>query len=443
MSKFNMNKLYKLLRMPDDSVLKDLDAKMSVISGKTGVIQKIEEENDLRVEKTLKGFGIDPNDASAREVRDALLGHLRKSEEKLNIFLGGEEGKEFTNFDNLIKHGYDLMNPKKLWVLKKEKFREIIEGNPPPNIMKKFGYKDGKELFDKENLSEVASSLRFMESKEWMHATFDKAYDNLTPDDFEERDAEVVVLSGKWLEVALPFVEKKRHNLSHLKELGLVFIIPIEIEQDGELLRVFALYLHYLYEVQFYSDLFKGLRDGSISSGGRSFSEGVISLLRGDILEAAPPASDEKSYNWLIIQRYLAKEDRWGKRLFIPHVNPEAIHWGKAEEALTKLDEKDLSLTFGLWLDLDWVGGYFKENEENPLVSPIPDGARDEEDRNMISLDLIDTVMGLVMEEKNIKYLYHQQEALWNKLFEGYMGDGDKLERMITENLLRGYISLP
>jgi len=64
-------------------------------------------------------------------------------------------------------------------------------------------------------------------------------------------------------------------------------------------------------------------------------------------------------------------------------------------------------------------------------------------DKNMLSFDLIDTVMELVMEEKNIKYLYHQQEALWNRIFEGYMGNGDKLENLIKENLLKGYIALP
>ena len=429
--------------MKDDSVLVELDKKMSAISGKTGVIKEIEEENDWRVEKALKRFGLDPKTASTREVRDALLNHLRISEERLNVFLGGEEGKEFINFESLIRHGYKLMNPKKLWVLKKKKFQEILEANPRPNILKKFGYKTGQELFSKEKLEEVASSLRFMETKEWMHETFDKGYASLTPTDFEDREAEVVVLSGKWLEMALSFVQKKRHNLSHLKELGLVFIIPIKLEGSGELFRVFALYLHYLYEVQFYSDLFKGLRDGSISSGGRSFSEGVVSLLRGDILDSVPEPRSDSSCNWLIIQRYLAKEDRWGKRLFTPHVNPEAIHWGKAEEALAKLDEKDLSLTFGLWKDRDWVGGYFKEGGGEPLISAIPDGDRDKADKNMLSFDLIDTVMGLVMEEHNIKYLYHQQEALWNRIFVGYMGDGDKLENLIKENLLKGYIALP
>ena len=101
-----MNKLYQLLRMKDDSVLVELDKKMSVISGRTGVIKKIEEENDWRIEKTLERFGFDPKTAGMREIRDALLNHLRKSEERLNVFLGGEDGKEFTNFEGLIRYGH-------------------------------------------------------------------------------------------------------------------------------------------------------------------------------------------------------------------------------------------------------------------------------------------------------------------------------------------------
>jgi hypothetical protein len=416
-----MNKLYQLLRMPDDSVLSELDKKMSVISGKKGVLKKIEEENDWHVQKTLRRFGVKDNNPQSRDVYEALLSHLKKTEEQLFLFLGGGGDEEqFTNFSELLKRGWELMSPGKVWVLKKDKFREILTQNPPPNILKKFGYKDGEELFQKESLEEIASSLRFMEEKEWMHQTFDRAYLALTPEDFEEREVEAILLSGKWLEAGREFVKKKRHNLSHLKELGLIFIIPIEIREPGELLRVFALYLHYLYEVQFYSDLFKNIAKG------KDFSKGLTSLLRGDILGEAPLPEDKNSVNWLIVQRYLAKEDEWEKRLFVPHINPEAVHWAKAEEALAKLDKQDLSLTFRFWLDLDWVGGHF-------------DGRKNE----LISFDLIDTVMSLVDEKGMVKYLYHQQEALWNRIFEGYMGDGDKLENLIKENLLRGYISLP
>jgi len=415
-----MNKLYQLLRMPDESILLRMDKKMSVISGKGDVIGKIEEENDERVKMTLQRFGVNVRNPQVDDIYAALLSHLKKSEERLHQFFNGGDGDHFRNFDELLKRGKELMDPGKLWVLKKEKFKEIILENPPPNILSMFGYKDARELFKDDGLEEVASSLRFMESKEWMHEVFDKAYSSLTPDDFEEREVEAIVLSGKWLEAARSYVQFKRHNLSHLKELGLIFVIPIEIKQPGELLRVFALYLHYLYEVKFYSDLFKNIR-GSIN-----FAEGLKSLLRGDILDTAPAPKDEKSFNWLIVQRYLAKDYEWDKRLFVPHVNPEATHWRKAEQALAKLDEKDLSLTFSFWLGLDWVGAYFPG-----------------EKTEILSFDFIDTVMSLISEKDMLKYLYHQQEALWNKIFEGYMGDGDKLEQLVKENLLKGYISLP
>lgn len=423
-----MNKLYQLLRMSDDSLLLDLDKKMSAISGKRRVIQKIEEENDWRIERTLRRFGIG-DELKADDVYRVLLGHVKKSEEQLDTFLGDGKNEEFGNFPELLKRGMELMKPKKLWVLKKEKFREIIEQSPPPNIMKKFGYKGGKELFDNERLEEIASSLRFMESSKWMHETFDKAYLSLAPDDFEERDAEAILLSGKWLEEALKFVKKKHHNLSHLKELGLVFVIPIKLNKPGELMRVFMLYLHYLYEVQFYSDLFRTIKDGN-----GDFARGVVSLLRGDILQEAPQAP-EGSFNWLIVQRYLAKEDEREKRLFVPHVNPEAIHWRVAEKTIARIGEKDLAQTLETWVDLDWVGGYFPNQHGKP--SDYAGG------KELISFDLIDMVMSLVDEKYISKYLYHQQEALWNRIFEGYMGDGDKLESLIKQNLLRGFISLP
>jgi len=406
--------------MPDESILLEMDKKMSAISGKTGVLEKIEEENEERVKMTLQRFGVNVRAPQVHDVYEALLLHLKKSEERLHIFLNGGDGDHFTNFAELLKRGRELLDPGKLWVLKKSKFREILLENPPPNILSMFGYKDTGQLFAENSLEEVASALRFMESKKWMHEVFDKAYSGLTPEDFEEREVEAMLLSGKWLEAARSYVQFKRHNLSHLKELGLIFVIPIEIKESGELLRVFSLYLHYLYEVKFYSDLFKGIRDG------KNFAEGLKSLLRGDVLEDVPPPRGEKSFNWLIIQRYLAKDYEWERRLFIPHVNPEAIHWRKAEEALAKLDEKDLALTFSFWLGLDWVGAYFP-------------GAKTE----LLSFDFIDTVMSLVAEKDMLKYLYHQQEALWNKVFEGYMGDGEKLEELIKENLLKGYIELP
>jgi len=54
-----------------------------------------------------------------------------------------------------------------------------------------------------------------------------------------------------------------------------------------------------------------------------------------------------------------------------------------------------------------------------------------------VSFNLVDTVMSLVKEKEMVKYLYHHQEALWNKIFTAYF-DFETLERYASENLLKG-----
>ncbi len=49
--------------------------------------------------------------------------------------------------------------------------------------------------------------------------------------------------------------------------------------------------------------------------------------------------------------------------------------------------------------------------------------------------------MALVQEKEMIKYLYHHQEALWNKIFSSYFGD-EKMETMIRDDIEFGYIRL-
>ena len=79
-----------------------------------------------------------------------------------------------------------------------------------------------------------------------------------------------------------------------------------------------------------------------------------------------------------------------------------------------------------MWLDVDWVGEFFKTKQGN---------------EQLVSFDLVDNVMALVQKEERIKYLYHQQEALWNEIFEQYMGS-ENLEKLMIDNFNKGVISL-
>ena len=126
-----------------------------------------------------------------------------------------------------------------------------------------------------------------------------------------------------------------------------------------------------------------------------------LRFFRGDVLSNLPSPSSDERRSFLIIQRYLAKDDENDHRLFLPHLNPEALHWDPAETALAKIEGLDF------WKDLDWVGDFFKIE----TGGEVP-----------VSFNLVDTVMSLVQEKEMIKYLYHHQEALWNKIFVSYFG---------------------
>lgn len=392
------NSLAKILRIKLE-VLLELEENMALIIGKSNVIEKIVEENKTTIQKILKELRLS-KESSAEEIRGIL--------QKKIIDLGSNLP---ANWQELCEKALGLVDSKTGYFVKKEKAVELLEKYPPQNLLDFFGYKDVRELVDKESFESVFSALRFTQSPEWMHKFFDEAYNDLKPEDFEERPIQFKVLEEKWLNVAEKFLGKKYHNVSHLKEFGIIFIVPLKLDRPGEVLRIFILLLHYLNEVPFYSKLF---REFSKEPG---FIDKLKSLLRGDVAEE--PLLDSGKVNWLIIQRYLAKDNPNDPRLALPHVNPEAEHWFKAQESLGKLGPN-----FQFWRGLDFVGDFFKNLEAEELVS----------------FDLVDLVMTLV-KKGEVKYLYHQQEALWNKIFIEYFGR-DKMNELIEENIIKGYIEL-
>lgn len=422
-------KLAKILRTAP-SALVDLEQKLDKITGKSGVMQNIVEENDILIKRTLIELGLEPDKCRAEDAYNILIKRLKHMDSDLFDYLDKPDLSKMSMVcGKLCESAVAVNQPKSGYFIKKEKAISMLEKFPPQNILDYFGYKTVRELVDKESFASVFSALRFAQDQKWMHEFFDKAYDNLTMDDFEERDIELKVLETKWLDVAEKFLEKKYHNLSHLKEFGVIFVIPLAIDTEGETLRLFTLMLHYLNEVPFYSKLFRKF------SQEPDFSVKLKSLLRGDVPEGQlPPAKN--NLNIRIVQRYLAKDDTDDFRLIEPHINPEAEHWYKAEGDLGKLasigEQAGLPAqsghALGFWQGLDFVGSYF------------PDGLEGKEKEDLVSFDLIDLVMSLV-KKGEIKYLYHQQEALWNKIFIEYLGR-DKIDELVEENIIKGYIEL-
>lgn len=415
-----INKLARILRTQPE-VLLELEQKMNKLTGRSGIIKNIVNENNILINRTLEELGLSTDARNPKNVYNILIKRLTHMDEHLYNFLNRPDlSKTALVCAKLCETAFALNKPKPGFFIKKERAIRMLEKFPPQNLLDHFGCRTTAELVDKHGFEQVFSALRFAQDEAWMHKFFDEAYNGLTADDFEEREVELRVLEPQWLDVAEKFLEKKYHNVSHLKELGIIFVIPLKIDTPGETLRLFTLILHYLNEVPFYSKLLRKF------SNEQDFAIKLKSLLRGDVSELPKP--NEMSFR--IVQRYLAKDDPNDFRLIEPHFNPEAEHWYKAEGDLGKIGTLlgAEGKAFGYWQGLDFVGDFFG------------DGMSGRTDEELISFDLIDLVMSLV-KKNQIKYLYHQQEALWNKIFTEYLGR-DKMEKLVEDNIIDGFIKL-
>lgn len=97
--------------------------------------------------------------------------------------------------------------------------------------------------------------------------------------------------------------------------------------------------------------------------------------------------------------------------VFEPHVQPEDLHWRKAEDLLYELDKE-----LGFWRDLDYVGIMDK-------------------DKRPVTLNMLDVAASYVNQTPyKERAIYHFREALWNEVFIRYMGE-TTLEKQILQQL--------
>ncbi len=422
-------KIAKILRI-NVLAIEDLEKGLDKATGKAGVLKFICEENEKLLSEKLGVLGLSKN-SPASDVYDALISKIEADDLAIYKFIGpsGDVSIKAQKIMNFVRK---IHPPTRGYFLKKEKARQLLIAEPPKKILAALGYRYVEQMLQKEDLLEVYSALRFLEDPKWQNAVFFKQYETLHPDDFEEREIELRVLHPKWARAAEKFVAKKYHNISHLKELGVIFIVPIFLGISGETLRSLSLLFHYLHEIHYYSELFKTINSrGNSRPDGTIFAGKFISLLRGDIIEKPllKQLPEFKRPRFLVIQRYLAKDNENDWRLFEPHINPEAIHWQKAEDEIVNICKKipDCGDALEFWKDLGPVGDFFKTNNNG--------------DEILVSFNLVDTVMALVKRRELMKYLYHQQEAIWNKIFAGYFGQ-EKLEEASKKYIFQGWFEV-
>ncbi|MFC1700921.1 hypothetical protein ACFLZ0_02190 [Patescibacteria group bacterium] len=413
-----VSKISKLLRTPEEVIL-SLENKMSDVTGKKKVLEEIVLENDEKVKRVLSVFKI--NNPTAQEVYSALIEQAKQTDKCLFDHFQKPSYSTETGCKVLINSVSELTGNLQGFYLKEEKAKEFLKLNPPKNIMASLGYGSSIDrMLEKEDVFEVFSALRFVEDSRWLNDVFFKPYEKLSRDDFERREIKIMVLPQKWLGIGRDFLGKKLHHMSHLKELGVVFIIPVAEQFSGETLYLFFMILHYIFEVDWHSRLFE------VYSKKSDFAEKIINTLKVEVSGDLLPNSGKMS--WRVISKYLAKNDPNDLRLFEPHINTEAWHFHKAGLAIEKLSRRFPEIGLDFWKSLNICGEYFPLNNNSKEI--------------LISFDMFDVGISLLQRIGfKSKYLYHQQEALWTEIFRRYMGEKET-DKILIENIGKGYVTL-
>ena len=130
--------------------------------------------------------------------------------------------------------------------------------------------------------------------------------------------------------------------------------------------------------------------------------------------------------SWRIAPSYLAKKNPDDPRLFEPHLSPESWHFTKASAIIIQFSQASPETGLGFWLGLETAARIFSNNGKGELIS----------------FNLYDNGISLLGKSGfEAKYLYHQQEALWNRVFIEYLGE-EKLDEILMDNLDKGLVVL-
>lgn len=379
---------------------------LELTSHQKGVDVKLTAEIAEKVADRTRRLGLKPN-ATGPELYDALIKQVAVHNDHLARAIGGTDPEDLREMIPLIvKAAENAPLPKDGWFLKEDKAREMLRRIPPLAVMDRLGYHLVSRLLEGENIYELFIALRFAESPEWLN-DFDRQYLDLSPDDFEARSIQVVPFAvEKWGDIAEHYIQKKRHNITHSKEMGAIGTLPMrETRMVGVTLKSLPLIIHYFNEVRLYSTFFK------LVQSKKNFGAIVSDTLIAD--PAHVKIVDGPHIHWRVIQRYFGKlTTETHPEIFEPHVQPEDLHWRRAEDIMYEIDPE---LEF--WQDLDYVA-VAKGRSYDTVTFNLMD----------ISLSYSN---GIAYEGR---YLYHFREALWNEVFARYFGE-KVLEQQLLEKL--------
>ena len=374
------------------------------LTGRPGADVRLTAEIIGKTRIKMTDLGLDPEDTTGEELYLALQNRLKQHDQKLLQTIGQNEKDDLTSVFEKIKSLLDSQPKKRCWVLKKETAQELIKQYPPSKVIETLGHQNVDSMLEAENIYEIFAATRFVESPAWIEE-FLRHYKSLNSNNFEDRDVEIIVMSpDRWRGLANDFIKSKKHNVTHLKELGVVAILPLEdMYRPGLATMVLAMILHYFNEVKLYSTYFK------IHQTRSDFAKIIQNAIEGEPLYVAKVTGQQ--VHWRVLQRYYGRQDENKfPKVTEPYLRPENLYWHRAERVLS-----DIEPELGWWHDLSYVGVM---SDRKPVVFNLID--------NAISLFNNDTYAN-----RHFRYF---RDSLWSEFFNRYLGE-DFLEIIVLNQL--------
>lgn len=373
-------------------------------SGNNSVDVRLTAEIIGKVHMKMRALGLDPRDTTGRELYRALFNLVKKHDEFLAARIGADDPTDVKKVLPRIKEVAEALDiPKRAWLLKHSVAKRLLKANPPKKVMKQLGYRSVDSMTKRVSVGEIFGAIRLLETTEWNHK-FIATYKSLKPTDFEIRNIEIIHLDEKkWGNSAQLFVKNKRHNIAHLKELGVVLILPMPVTRmPGITITALPLLLHYINEIRLYSSFFK------MQQVRADFSRILIDTLISDPGKHAEIGGQH--VHWRVIHKHFGTKTEQHPDIFEPHVEPEDLTWRKTEEILYRLEP---ALHF--WHDMDYVAVEF--------------------DGRPISFNLMDVAVSYVNDlPYGFQSIHHFRDSLWNELYLRYLSE-QSLEKQVLKQL--------
>lgn len=188
--------LAKLLDQPEEAVSKIIN-RLEAKNGYPSHDVRQSAEIIPQIRTRISQLGLDPDDTTTEELRQALLVKFENDGRRFDEHFG----LHGQNYDQKIKKAVELVSKNvdlpDRWVLKKTAAKQLLRQHAPKKVMKELHYRSVASLVKRENLAEIYLAVELIESPAWNKTHFNLA-SHLETTAFERRPLELAALTGRW-----------------------------------------------------------------------------------------------------------------------------------------------------------------------------------------------------------------------------------------------------